>query len=149
MDAHRLDAAAGKAVKKGKAGKTAAATPDSPHPFDWDPADDCETSLEAYKDIAPLLTKLAQKLNKTKAELRIYDPYYCQGGPAKHLAKLGFTNVHNANEDFYARLDAGKVRWPSPRRLIHTASDSTNRPTRQTPADDARLAANSCRRTTC
>jgi hypothetical protein len=38
----------------------------APHPFDWDPADDCETSLAAYRDIAPLLGKLAQKLKKSK-----------------------------------------------------------------------------------
>lgn len=50
------------------------------------------------------------RARRIQEELRIYDPYYCQGGVAKHLAKLGFTNVHNENEDFYARLDAGQVR---------------------------------------
>eukprot|EP00242_Pyramimonas_sp_CCMP2087_P007396 CAMPEP_0198209938 /NCGR_PEP_ID=MMETSP1445-20131203/17823_1 /TAXON_ID=36898 /ORGANISM="Pyramimonas sp., Strain CCMP2087" /LENGTH=284 /DNA_ID=CAMNT_0043883855 /DNA_START=172 /DNA_END=1022 /DNA_ORIENTATION=- len=79
------------------------------HPFEWDPADDCETSLQAYKDIAPVLTKLAQKLGKPKAELRIYDPYYCQGAVPKHLNKLGFPLVYNKDEDFYAKLDAGEL----------------------------------------
>jgi len=93
----------GKKVEKGKQVTT------SPHPFDWDPADDCETSIQAYRDIAPVLKKLASKLGKTKEELRIYDPYYCQGGVAKHLNKLGFPLVHNQNEDFYAKLDAGEL----------------------------------------
>ena len=39
--------------------------------------------------------QLAQALGKTKATLRIYDPYYCEGSMAKHLARLGFTDVYN------------------------------------------------------
>ena len=67
-------------------------------------ADHCETPAEAYEDVAPLLTALvradhtpaaaatpplltpqlhlcsqAGRLGKSKAELRIYDPFYCQG----------------------------------------------------------------------
>jgi hypothetical protein len=80
-----------------------------PHPFKWDPADDCETSIQAYRDIAPILKKLAQKLGKDPADLCIYDPYYCQGGVEKNLNKLGFGNVYNKNEDFYACLESGKL----------------------------------------
>eukprot|EP00854_Cymbomonas_tetramitiformis_P012218 gene12218-14429_t len=81
----------------------------SAHPFVWDPADDCETCFYAYRDIAPFLSKIAQRLKKSKSELAIYDPYYCKGTLIKHLKKLGFTNVYNKDEDFYARLDAGEL----------------------------------------
>lgn len=74
----------------------------------FDPADDCETPLEAYKHVAPLLAKLAQRLKKPKDQLRIWDPYYCDGAVRAHLASLGFPNVHNARgEDFYELLASG------------------------------------------
>ena len=44
------------------------------HPFAANPDDHCESPLEAYRDAAPLLTKLARALGKEPAELRIYDP---------------------------------------------------------------------------
>ena len=70
-----------------------------------DPADDCETPYEAYKHIAPLLQKLAQRLKKPKHELKIWDPYFCNGAVREHLASLGFPNVHNAGgENFYALI---------------------------------------------
>eukprot|EP00960_Hanusia_phi_P037835 753143-Hanusia_phi.AAC.3 len=72
------------------------------HPFEHDPADDCETSFQAYCDIAPFLIKLAQRLGKQKKDLCIWDPYYCAGKVKEHLRKLGFCNVHNNNEDFYS-----------------------------------------------
>ena len=71
----------------------------------FDPADDCETPLEAYRHVAPLLAKLAQRLKIPKHQLRIWDPYYCDGAVRTHLASLGFPNVHNASgEDFYALM---------------------------------------------
>ena len=73
----------------------------------FDPADDCATPLEAYKHVAPLLAKLAQRLKKPKSELRIWDPYFSSTSVAAHLASLGFTNVHNEREDFYALLESG------------------------------------------
>ena len=39
------------------------------HPFDHDPADDCETCFQAYQDICPFLQKLAQRLGKTKQQV--------------------------------------------------------------------------------
>ena len=45
---------------------------DFPYPTETD--DHCETAPEAYKDIAPILTALAQKLGKKNCELKIYDP---------------------------------------------------------------------------
>lgn len=78
-------------------------------PFDADPTDHCETPFKAYRDIEPLLFKIALALKKSKAELRIYDPYYCEQSCVKHLAQLGFTDVYNRNEDFYATLRSGNV----------------------------------------
>jgi hypothetical protein len=63
--------------------------------FQADSEDHCETCLEAYRDVAPLLHQLARRLGKAPAELRIYDPYFCAGSAAAHLATLGFTNVYN------------------------------------------------------
>jgi hypothetical protein len=70
-------------------------------PYAVDDADHCETGADAYADIEPLLCQVAAALNKTKDELLIYDPFYCQGAVKRHLAKLGFTNVYNRMEDFY------------------------------------------------
>ena len=63
--------------------------------------DHCESPAEAYRDVAPFLECIAASLGKTKAELLIYDPYYCAGAMTKHLNALGFINVHNKCEDFY------------------------------------------------
>ena len=38
-------------------------------PFDVDANDHCETSLEAYRDLAPFLGMLAEALGKTKEDL--------------------------------------------------------------------------------
>jgi len=82
---------------------TAAAVPDFPYPVD--PDDHCETPLEAYRDIAPLLSQLAGTINPNnkQQQLRIYDPYYCNGAVVQHLQTLGFPNVYNRKEDCYAR----------------------------------------------
>ena len=45
---------------------------------------------------------LARALGRTRASLRIYDPYYCAGAVKKHLGALGFGHVHNEPVDFYA-----------------------------------------------
>ena len=74
-----------------------------------DPNDHCETSPAAYGHIAPLLRLLALQLGKKPSDLAIYDPYFCAGSVVRHLAGLGFTNVHNKNEDFYAVSSAGTV----------------------------------------
>ena len=52
---------------------------------------------------------MARALGREPAELRVYDPYFCNGAAARHLAALGFPLVHNRNEDFYALLEAGAV----------------------------------------
>jgi hypothetical protein len=77
------------------------------HPFPTDSNDHCETSAEAYRDIAPLLDSVAQRLGKTRQDLRIWDPYYCHGTMKKHLHALGFESVYNECEDFYEKVQTG------------------------------------------
>lgn len=59
-------------------------------------------TLHGSENITNLLDSLAQKLNKTRATLRIYDPYFCEGAMIKELNCLGFMDVYNRREDFYA-----------------------------------------------
>jgi hypothetical protein len=77
------------------------------HPFVTEVGDHAETPIEAYKHIAPLLARLSLKLNKSIAELVIYDPYYCEGRTVSHMRTLGFESIINRNEDFYAACAAG------------------------------------------
>ncbi len=102
--------------------------------FDSDWHDHCETPFEAYRDVEPLLFRLATTLGKTKETLRIYDPYYCEGASAAHcfslnrvyiesvltlpfllgsmvahLGRLGFSSVHNVNEDCYETWRTGRT----------------------------------------
>ena len=92
-----------------------APAPSVPHPLPQPLAfaaaedDHCETAPEAYTHIAGALQQLAATLGVAAAELRIYDPFYCNGAVERHLAALGFPCVHNRNEDFYAVLQEGRV----------------------------------------
>jgi hypothetical protein len=79
------------------------------HPFPTDPGDHCETPLQAYKDVEPVLVALAKAIGKTKATLRILDPFYCDGAARRHLHELGFTSARNDNADWYERLRTGTV----------------------------------------
>ena len=66
-------------------------------------ADHAETPLIAYEHIAAALGHVAKRLGKARGELKIYDPYYCDGSVVRQLGQLGFNRVHNKNEDFYAQ----------------------------------------------
>jgi hypothetical protein len=79
------------------------------HPFEVDDTDHCETPLEAYRDVIPLLDRIAQSLGKTRKAMMIYDPYYCDGGVKLKLQSLGCQNVLNDNEDFYANIATKKI----------------------------------------
>uniref|UniRef100_A0A6U5M4J8 Uncharacterized protein n=1 Tax=Calcidiscus leptoporus TaxID=127549 RepID=A0A6U5M4J8_9EUKA len=76
--------------------------PPQPLCFEADEIDHCETAPEAYAHVVPVLRRLSQSRNIDTTELRIYDPYYCNGAVERHLLVLGFPCVHNVNEDFYA-----------------------------------------------
>ena len=74
-----------------------------PYSFEvTDEKDHAETPYRAYADLEPLIYKLCSRLKKTKAEMAIYDPYFCQGSVIRHLNKLGFDHVSNENRDCYA-----------------------------------------------
>ncbi|EFJ45758.1 hypothetical protein VOLCADRAFT_105839 [Volvox carteri f. nagariensis] len=79
------------------------------HGFATEPGDHAETPLQAYEHIEPLLARLATRLGTTKAALRIYDPFFCEGRMLAHMASLGFESVHNRNEDFYAMRDTKRT----------------------------------------
>ncbi|KAG2453624.1 hypothetical protein HYH02_001839 [Chlamydomonas schloesseri] len=79
------------------------------HAFATEPGDHAETPLQAYEHIEPLLARLATRLGTTKAALRIYDPFFCEGRMLAHMASLGFESVHNRNEDFYAVRDTKRT----------------------------------------
>jgi len=70
-------------------------------PFQTDPDDHCESPLEAYQDIVPLLQSYRTDKSSRTNDLAIYDPYYCNGTVVRHLTNLGFPNVHNRKEDCY------------------------------------------------
>ena len=81
----------------------------TPTPAHSDWHDHCETPFEAYRDVEPLLFRLAEQLGRTKATLRIYDPYFCEGSMVQHLGRLGFASVHNRNEDCYRVWSSGRT----------------------------------------
>ena len=92
------------AADRHKIDSAAAAVTAIVHPFKVALDDHCESPPEAYRDLVPMLDLVAATLHKTRAELLIYDPYYCAGAMKKHLGALGFTNVHNECVDFYVSI---------------------------------------------
>lgn len=76
------------------------------YPYPVDGNDHCESPLAAYEDISPILDIIAAKLGKSRTQLRIYDPYYCEGAMKTHLLALGFKDVYNEKEDFYKVIEA-------------------------------------------
>lgn len=79
------------------------------YPFVAQPEDHCETPAAAYADIAPFLARVAALLGRTRATLRIWDPYYCAGGAKRELGALGFAQVRNECEDFYKVVSSGRL----------------------------------------
>jgi hypothetical protein len=65
--------------------------------------------LKHSENIANLLDIIAKKLNKTRQDLRIYDPYFCEGAMVKEMNSLGFMDVYNRKEDFYAMQENNMV----------------------------------------
>jgi hypothetical protein len=71
-----------------------------------DVMDHCETGIKAFRDLKFILQAFARILNRSPTEtLSLYDPYFCTGRVKEHLARLGFPNVYNENEDFYAKIN--------------------------------------------
>jgi hypothetical protein len=72
-------------------------------------ADHCETSEAAVRDISRVLRVLAPLLlgdpAAPSAQLRLWDPFYCQGTVKVHFRQHGFPLCHNKREDFYALVE--------------------------------------------
>lgn len=87
---------------------------DFPYPTEAD--DHCESPLEAYRDIEPILKALRQG----RDDIALYDPYYCDGAATRNLRELGFDNIYHRKEDCYeiwkdrARLPAFDVLVTNP-----------------------------------
>ena len=77
--------------------------------FAVDDTDHCETPAEAYRDLLALLDACCQLFGKTRRTLRIYDPFFCNGAVIRHLGNIGFVNVYNRCENFYAMQAAGNI----------------------------------------
>ena len=101
--------------------KTEMAEPAS-FPFPTDPDDHCESPLESYRDILPLLEKLCKG---NKQEFAVYDPYYCDGAVKRNLGQLGFLKVHNEKQDCYQVWSTG-VGYPSFQVLVTNPPYSGN-----------------------
>jgi hypothetical protein len=71
-------------------------------PFSVDPLDHAESPAVAYSHVTHVLDTICKAIDKSRAELVIYDPYYCRGSVVGNLAELGFANVVNRNVDFYS-----------------------------------------------
>jgi hypothetical protein len=78
-------------------------------PYDAVERDHCESPRVAYQQIEPLLRSYASSIGKMAKELKIYDPYYCNGAVKKHLRFLGYQDVYNECEDFYNKIETDTV----------------------------------------
>ena len=70
-------------------------------PFQADYNDHFETPKQSYADILPLLDSIGRTLSLTRANLILYDPFYCDGLAKIQLQSLGFKQVQHEKRDFY------------------------------------------------
>ena len=77
--------------------------------YEVDEDDHCESPEEAYQDIDHMLCHISILMQKSRATLRIYDPYHCKGSMIERLKKLGYEDVYNKNEDFYVSICEKKL----------------------------------------
>ena len=70
------------------------------YPYETEYADHFETPLRAFADIAPLLERLGGP-QSARAQVRVLDPYHCEGAAQSRLRSLGFKRARNPREDFY------------------------------------------------
>jgi len=103
-------ARAARAVQRAAKEKPDFQPEDGPYSYNADPEDHCETDIRAYQHLRPLLLKIEFAIyGRNAGQLKLWDPYFCNGAVVQNLAKLGFPQVHNKNEDFYAVLKSGKL----------------------------------------
>ena len=74
-------------------------------PFATNYNDHFETPFQAYVDIKPVIDWLCtSQLHVDKSEVRLYDPYYCNGRTATLLQELGYSNILHEKRDFYSDI---------------------------------------------
>ena len=97
-------------------------------PFETSYNDHFETPTAAYTHVMPILQRLNARRQRARAstnsskkrpremdeeeqQLRVYDPYYCEGAVVEALVKLGCAReqIIHANRDFYADVTADCV----------------------------------------
>eukprot|EP01046_Picozoa_sp_COSAG06_P039647 COSAG06_NODE_4713_length_4003_cov_5.387031_2_plen_308_part_00 len=86
-------------------------------------ADHMETSDSAIRDVAHVLRTLAScrlPAGSPPDELRLWDPYYCQGTVKVHYAKHGFPICHNKREENVPLTLGGRALPPTARLRTHT-----------------------------
>jgi len=82
----------------------------SDFPYAVDYNDHFETPLIAYQDVQPLIDWLAEQQGKSRDDICIYDPYYCNGRTAVLLRDhLGYKHVVHEKRDFYLDIAANSV----------------------------------------
>jgi len=88
--------------------KTEWSASDFPYTVDYN--DHFETPLIAYQDVQPLIDWLAEQQGKSRDDICIYDPYYCNGRTTVLLRDhLGYKQVVHEKRDFYADIAAHSV----------------------------------------
>jgi hypothetical protein len=71
-------------------------------PFKSNYNDHFETPNQAYVDIKPVIDWLCTlQFEEDKNNVRLFDPYYCNGRTAKLLRALGYENIVHEKRDFY------------------------------------------------
>ena len=81
------------------------------HNFTTNVLDHCETPRVAYQHILPVLSRLVDSSSgdMTLNNLKIWDPYYCNGAVQRHLNALGLKNVLHENKDFYKLIETNQI----------------------------------------
>ena len=79
-------------------------------PFATNYNDHFETPFQAYHDIKPVIDWLcSSQLNINEREVRLYDPYYCNGRTGTQLKNLGYEKILHEKRDFYADISNDTV----------------------------------------
>jgi hypothetical protein len=96
-------------LARGEADAPRARRPDR-YAFAVDEADHAETPRLAYAHLAPLLDAIGGALSppRARAELRIWDPFFCAGSVVAHLRALGFKQVHATERGMRGWAEGGE-----------------------------------------
>lgn len=72
--------------------------------------DNMETSFAAVRDISSVLQTLATShFRRPTGDIKLWDPFYCQGSVKAFFAENGFARCHNEPVDFYDLIKEGNL----------------------------------------